>query len=224
MDTSQVATLLLVDPHPAVCEAITATASRTGEMRTVGQFRLLRDAYINIPFIQPNVLITEIPQVHLGGEPWTDHFELIHREYPEVKIVVYSMFSAELYAPEVLRRGGAAYVAKSESTADVLEVVRRVRRGEVYVSAQAGAMLVPKLLQRRADERFQMDEYALEGAERQVYELLLKGCVAEDIGRTLSMTTPDVEAIARRVASRLGFASESALVLFAQGWSTRGTV
>ena len=135
-------------------------------------------------------------------------------------VLVLTMHDELFYAERSLRAGARGYVMKGESTDEVLEAIRQVLKGEVYVSEHLQSVLV----QRAADPSPNSPSSAVESLsdrELEVFELVGRGQPTREIAKQLSVSVKTVETHRHRIKEKLGLSSGTQMVRYAIRWVER---
>jgi len=122
------------------------------------------------------------------------------------------MYNEERYLFQVLQQGGAGYVLKSSADTDLLEAIRTVQAGEVYLYPAATKLLLRGYLTRRDDEE---KTASLSDREEEVLRLTAEGYTSQEIGEQLIISPKTVDTYRSRIMEKLGLRHRSELVRYA---------
>ena len=128
------ARVLIVDDHPAVCEGIASRISRQTDLIVCGEAADVAEALRLVETSQPDVVVIDISLKDGNG------FDLIKRiklRDGSIRMLVCSMHPDSLYAERALRAGAIGYINKENTTGRILDAIRSVQKGEVYLSENA---------------------------------------------------------------------------------------
>jgi DNA-binding NarL/FixJ family response regulator len=137
-----------------------------------------------------------------------------------------SMHDEALYAKRVLQAGGRGYVMKQEGTDVLLQAIRTVLAGEVYVSAAVNASLLRLLstsIRAPRPSAAPGDLPELSRRELQVYRLVGQGLSTKAIAQQLYLSVKTVESHRANIRQKLGIESAAALVAHAAEWHVRSS-
>lgn len=134
----------------------------------------------------------------------------LREEQPGLRIVVLSMYPEDQFALRLVHEGAAAYVAKDQPAAELVEAIRRVARGRTYVSPD----VKERALESEADPR-KMPHASLSAREYQVFTLLFQGRTPTEIAAELDLSTSTVSNHMRRIKDKLGAHSIGEIVAYA---------
>jgi DNA-binding NarL/FixJ family response regulator len=207
--------VFLVDDHPAIREAVADTINNTMDMEICGEAGSSDEAFRMIEKLDPDVAIVDIS---LNDAHGLDLVQNVRSQHPEVRMVVFSMYDENVYAERAIRAGASGYLMKSESTRRVVEAVRSVHDGEVYLSRQMASRILNKVAMGRSSEpSFAIDE--LTDREMAVFQMLGQGYSVQDIQDRLSLSRKTIETYRRRAKEKLGFDTVSELLQYAVQWT-----
>ena len=152
----------------------------------------------------------------------------------DVSMLALSMHDEAIYAKRVLQAGGRGYIMKHEGTAVLLQAIRTVLAGEIYVSPTVNARLLRFLTPAsnrpssrpataHAAHAAHYDLGGLSNRELQIYRLLGQGVSTKDIARQLFLSVKTVESHRANINQKLGVDTAAALVAHAAEWHVRST-
>jgi len=133
------------------------------------------------------------------------------------KMLVSSMFDESLYAERVLNAGALGYVSKQEAMEKVVEAIRCVLSGRVYLSAAMSDRMLHRLARdQKAPERSPVE--SLSDRELEVFELIGRGRTTAEIANQLHLSVKTVETHREKVKAKLGLKSAAELYQYAVRW------
>jgi len=166
----------------------------------------------------PDVVIIDLS---LGGENGIELIDYIKSRWPSVKILVYSAHDEETFAGRVLRAGALGYVSKGEAMPKIGEAIRKVLRGEVYLSPR----MTTRLLQRAAVGK-PLDHNPVEtlsNRELQVFEMIGQGLNTVQIAHKLELSPSTVETHRKVIKTKLNVKTSAELSRRAFQWVQENT-
>jgi DNA-binding NarL/FixJ family response regulator len=214
-------TVLIVDDHPAVREALTSNIDGRIGMRVIGEVGSAQHALELLERRCPDVAIVDIS---LNDAHGLDLIAEIREMRPSVRVLVFSMYDEGVYAERAIRAGASGYLMKREATDRVIEAIQSVNDGEVFLSQRMSSRILSKVIRQQ--------EYTLSSAteeltdrEMAVFQMLGKGHSMRDIADELDLSRKTIETYRRRAKEKLGFDTVSELLQYAVQWSYgRGSV
>jgi DNA-binding NarL/FixJ family response regulator len=159
-----------------------------------------------------------IVDISLNDAHGLDLVQNVRAQYPEVRVVVFSMYDENVYAERAIRAGAAGYLMKSEPTKNIVEAIRSAHEGEVYLSRKMSSRILNKVaMGRTAEPSFAIDE--LTDREMAVFQMLGQGYSVQEIQDRLSLSRKTIETYRRRAKEKLGFETVSELLQYAVQWT-----
>ncbi len=207
--------VLIVDDHPAIREALRETISNKMGLELCAEAATAEEALRQIGKHIPDVAIVDISLEDAHG---LDLVQNIRVQYPDVQVIVFSMYDEDVYAERAIRAGASGYLMKSEPTQKVIEAIRWVTRGEVFLSHRMASKILSKVARgQSAKPSFAVDEFT--DREMAVFQMLGEGYTVEEITERLNLSRKTVETYRRRAKEKLGFDTVSELLQFAVQWT-----
>lgn len=207
--------ILIVDDHPAIREALAMRIAREADLEVCGEASDFVEAIRMADSSHPDVAIIDIVLKSASG------IELIKRlkdKHENLRMIVWSMHSEDLYAERALRAGARGYINKESATSKIIEAIRQVLDGNVYLSpAMAG-----KLLQRHIgcagqnSTRTLID--TLSDRELEVFRLIGLGVKTTEIAERLHLSVKTIETYRDRIRGKLDLNDRKSLVHYAAQW------
>ncbi len=207
--------VIVVDDHPAIREALSGVINAKMDMVLCGEATSADGAFQLVESIKPDVAVVDISLEDVHG---LDLVQNLRAQYPELQVVVFSMYDESVYAERAIRAGASGYVMKSEPTQNVVDAIRCVAQGEIYLSRRMALRILSKVATgRSASPGFAIDE--LTDREMAVFQMLGQGHGVPEIAQRLNLSRKTVETYRRRAKEKLGFASVSELLQYAIQWT-----
>jgi DNA-binding NarL/FixJ family response regulator len=207
--------VLIVDDHPAVREALALRIGRQPDLEVCGEAADMSEALRLIGDAQPDVAVVDITLKTGNG---IDLIKRIKDRNEHVRILVWSMHSEALYAERALRAGALGYVNKDQATDRIVEAIRRVLEGRVYLSAAMTERLLQRAVggAREAVTRSPLD--VLADRELEVFRLIGEGVKTAAIAERLHLSVKTVETYRDRIRQKLDLSDGTKLTHYATQW------
>lgn len=206
--------VLIVDDHPVVREGLAMHLATQPDLEVCGEAEDVPGALALLATIHPDVAIIDISLKNGNG------LELVRRirdRYDAVRILVWSMYPENLYAERALRAGAQGYLNKGKATHHVLEAVRAIVQGKVYVSGD----LADRLLHGVVGHKVQKDQSpidSLSDRELEVFQRIGEGMTTEFIAEKMHVSPKTVETFRARIKEKLGVSNMTELIQRAAQW------
>ena len=164
--------------------------------------------------LKPDIAILDI------SLPGTNGIELLKQmraEHPRLAFLTLSMHDETYFALRALRAGARGYVMKSEEPWEIIAAIRKILKGELYVSAKLGERLIFKAIQSLEEGSGTLvDQFS--DRELEVFQLLGKGLGTRDIAETLHLSPKTVETHRAHLKEKLACRTANEVVRFAIDW------
>lgn len=205
MDSRRRTRILIADDHNLVAEACGRLLEPEFEVvGIVNNGRALLEAATQL---KPDVVILDIGMPELNG---IDAGDLIKRTTPAVKLVYLTVNTGPDVAAEAFRRGASGYIVKQCAAAELVTAVRRVLKGESYLSPLVTKDMVEFLLRSGNTEEKQITV-----RQREVLQLLAEGMSMKQVASVLNLKPGTVAFHKYRIMQSLGLKSNAELLHYA---------
>jgi DNA-binding NarL/FixJ family response regulator len=205
--------VLIVDDHPAVREALTIRISRLGDLEVCGEAADVTEALQLVERTRPDVAIIDIALKTGDG---VELIKQIKARDDNVRMLVWSMYGEHLYAERALRAGAMGYITKEQATDRIIEAIRQVLAGKIYVSDALREKLVQRTLGQKVPASEPID--VLTDRELVVFRLFGQGVTTSAIGKQLHLSVHTLETYSERIKTKLAFKSGAELAREAVQW------
>ena len=207
--------ILLVDDHPILRQGISQIIEDEPDLVVVGEAGDVETAMRLAEREQPDLAIVDITLKEGNG---IDLIRQLLGKFPKLPILVLSMFNESFYAERAFRAGAKGYVAKGEPCSQILQGIRDVLGGEIFISEKLAAKMVDKLVGGRRDgERRSIDR--LSEREFQVFEMIGQGMHTRDIAGKLNLSVKTVDAHRENIKGKLKLRNATELLKTAIQWA-----
>ncbi len=156
---------------------------------------------------EPDVAVLDVSMPGLNG---VDATREVLRTSPRTRVVVLTMHRETPYVVGALAAGARGYVLKSQPVSDVVQALREVGSGGVYVPPEYVKVLV-EMHHEGVDRVVQ----PLSARERQVLQLVAEGKTTKEIAYTLGISFKTAESHRTRIMAKLGIHETAGLVRYA---------
>jgi DNA-binding NarL/FixJ family response regulator len=199
--------ILIADDHRLVAEACKGLLEPEFEVvGIVADGRALLEA---VSVLRPDVVVLDIAMPQLNG---LDAGEQIKQSYRSIKLIYLTMSLGADVAAEAFRRGASGYVLKHCSSEELTIAVRRVLRGESYLSPRITKDTVEFLLRSGA---VYSEEKRISARQSEVLQLLAEGNSMKEIAFTLKLKPGTVAFHKYRIMEVLGIKTSAGLIEYA---------
>lgn len=200
--------IVLVDDHTLVRAGFRALLDELPEVTVVAEAGDGASGLEALRRHRPDLLITDLTMDGMNGIELT---ERATREFPELRVIVISMYASREHVMRALAAGAAGYLLKDAAESELKEALETVRRGESFLSTGAS-----KRMSQPVGRESDTDPLALLTArQREVLKLIAEGVATKQIAYHLSISPKTVEAHRKTLMERLGIRDIAGLVRLA---------
>jgi DNA-binding NarL/FixJ family response regulator len=201
--------VLLADDHTVLRAGLRSLISHETDMEVVGEAGDGQESLAKAMELEPDVVVMDIAMPKANG---LDAISALRRGGVKSKIVVLTMYSEEQYLMQVLRRGGNGYVLKRSADTELMQAIRTVHAGGVFLYPSAARLLVDD---RASDDGEGAGLDLLTQREREVLKLTVEGYTNQEIATRLIISVKTVDTYRSRIMEKLNLRHRSELVRYA---------
>ncbi len=205
--------ILLVDDHPVMRQGLRELLSREPDLEICGEAEDALEAVRLVESLSPDLMIVDIS---LKGSSGIDLMKRIRAMHPEVRMLVASMHDEVLYADRALRAGAMGYVSKQEAAEMLLDAVRHVLRGGVYMSPEMRARILARAPGEPKGDGSPVA--SLSDRELEVFEAIGTGRSTREIAEQLHLSVKTIETHRENIKRKLGLAGNIELIQRSCRW------
>ncbi len=208
--------ILVVDDHAIVRQGLAMLLASEPEFEICGEAGTIAEAETQLEKSAPDILIVDIT---LKDENGLDLIPRALERNPELKALVLSMHEESDYVEQALRVGAQGYVMKENADEVIVEALRTVLRGEIYVSGEtASRMMRQHVGASVAGEKPEEGAALLTEREKEVFRLIGEGLTTKAIAEALSLSARTVEVHRAHIKKKLGCDSAAQVFREAVRW------
>jgi DNA-binding NarL/FixJ family response regulator len=204
----------VVDDHALVREGLARLIDQEPDLCVCAEAADAGQAYDGIVETGPDVVIVDLS---LKGDSGLDLIKRLQSLAAPPPVLVLSMHDEAFYAERALRAGALGYVMKRETSGKVIDALRRILTGQLYVSAPIAAQAAEKFLRTRSvSSNSPLD--SLTDREIEVFRLIGQGQENRRIAEDLHLSLKTVQTHCAHIKEKLGFENATVLMREAVRW------
>lgn len=214
--------VVLVDDHQIVRAGLKAVLSTAKDITVVGEGGSGKDALILAERVDPHVIVMDLSMPDMDGLTATRELQKANAlrtptpgEPITRRVLVLTMHTEDEHLVALLEAGAGGYLLKSVADRELVDAVRTVAAGDVYVQPTAARALARGLARRdgSAEERARFEK--LTDREQVVLKMVAEGFTAPEIGEHLTISPKTVDTYKQRIGEKLGLSHRTDYVKFA---------
>ena len=198
--------VMVADDHPVVRQGLKFLLAREG-FSVVAEAVDGRDALRQAEAARPEVAVLDLAMPHLNG---LDAAREIMKISPGTRTIILTQHTEEPYILEALRAGVHGYLLKSQAMPEVIQAIRDVHRGKLYLSPAISDVVVGAYREQGGPSRD-----PLTPREREVLQLVAEGRTTKQVAEMLGITVKTAESHRSRLMLKLGIHEIAGLVRYA---------
>jgi DNA-binding NarL/FixJ family response regulator len=204
--------VVLVDDHAVVRAGLKAVLGSAKDIQVIGEGANGKDAISLAQRLDPDVIVMDLSMGEMDGVEATK--ELVGSK-ARARILILTMHAEDSYLVPLLEAGANGYLVKSAADRELIDAVRAVSAGDVYMQPSAARALAQRI-QRKAEHADERTKYEkLTEREQNVLRYVARGYSAPEIGEKLFISPKTVDTYKQRINEKLGLAHRSDYVDFA---------
>lgn len=203
--------VLLADDHRILREGICALIEDQEDMEVIGEAEDGLETVKKVAQLQPDVVVMDIAMPLLNGLEATRQ---IHRDFPQVNVLILTMHENEEYIRQVLAAGALGYVLKDAAARDLLGAIRTVNQGEAILSPAITRLVIEDYL-RWGDIQPEDTTDGLTPREREILQLIAEGYTNKEIADILTLSVKTVQSHRGNLMNKLDLHDRGELIKYA---------
>ena len=203
--------LVLADDHEIVRVGLRMLLSTQPDIEIVAEASSGVEAIGLAQAHQPDVILMDVAMPDMDGMEAT---RAIKARCPSVAVLALTIHEEEDYFFRMLDAGASGYIPKRAAPDDLLQAVRTVHSGEVFLHSSVATVLVRDYLQ-RGGSAAEADLSSLTEREREVLTLIAEGLTNKQIGEQLGISPKTVARHRDNITNKLNLSSRAELTRYA---------
>jgi len=203
--------VLIADDHVIVRSGIKLLLESEEGIEVVGEAQNGREAIEMSNSLKPDIVLMDIAMPEIDG---LEAARQIKSELPDTEILVLTMHRSEEYFFEMLKAGASGYLLKGAETSDLIQGIRTVAGGEVFLYPIMAQKLVRDYLTRLSNE--ETTNKLLSKREKEIILLLADGFTSKEIAEKLVISPSTVHSHRTNIMRKLDLNSRHELIRYAR--------
>ncbi len=207
--------ILIVDDHQIVRDGIKRILTDENDIELIGSVGSGKEALDFIKCTQPDIVITDLSMPNMSGIELT---EKIIKLYPEIKVLILSMFNNEEYIVSAIQAGAKGYLPKQDSTTEILlEAIRTIANGDEFYSPSISKIVMKSFINNVKSSNVSdvAKKHQLTSREKEILKLYVEGCTNNEIAEKLNLSVYTVKTHKNNIMQKYNFKSTVEMIKFA---------
>jgi DNA-binding NarL/FixJ family response regulator len=212
--------VFIIDDQPVCREGLVRLVSGIDGYSVCGEADSAESAVPAVSRLKPDLILLD-PGLRNKSGP--ELLKVLPAMLPEARILVVTTRDEELHAERALRAGARGYVMKQESPAVIVQAIKSVSAGKIYLSERMAAAALSNLTQRRPQPTASAVAKLTE-RELDVLRCTGQGKGSREVAETLSISVKTVDTHRAHLRQKLGLKNGTELVRYAVRWVEEGAL
>ena len=205
---------MIVDDHPVTREGLAMRIGIEHDLDVCGEAEDVDGAFELALKSRPDVAVIDISLKNGNG---IDLIKRLKAHDSHVRMLVWSMYDESLYAERALRAGALGYINKENVADTIIEAIRSVLRGDIYLSPELSKKLLNRVVQGK-EAAGKAPTETLSDRELETFALIGRGKTTAEIAKTMKLSPKTIETYRARIKDKLELDDMSALIREAAQW------
>jgi DNA-binding NarL/FixJ family response regulator len=204
--------LLLVDDHALLRSGLRALLTLEQDMTVVGEAGTGEEAVELVPELKPDIVLMDLSMPGMGGLAATESISALGLG---TRVLILTVHAEEEHLLPVLQAGGSGYVMKQSADRELLQAIRTVARGDVFLYPSGTRLLAQGYRAPKAAEPPPNPLDRLSEREAEVLRLTAQGYSSTEVASQLHISPKTVDTYRQRFMEKLSLHHRTELVKFA---------
>ncbi|WP_017380278.1 response regulator [Paenisporosarcina sp. TG-14] len=200
--------LMLVDDHAVLRDGLKNILDMETDIEVIGEAVSGNDALEKVGVLLPDVILMDINIPDKNGIEVTG---IIKNDYPDIKILMLTMYDHDEYFMSAIRAGADGYLLKDAPSQHVVDAIRSVSKGQSVIQSS----MTKKFLSFNQPEPVQSKEDTLTVREKEVLLCLVQGMNNKEIAQALFISDKTVKIHVSKIFKKLDVKSRTQVVIYA---------
>ncbi|MGG0646047.1 response regulator transcription factor [Bacillus mycoides] len=201
--------ILVVDDHAFLRDAIRSILEDESDMKVVGEASSGDGVLGKVEECRPDCILMDI---NLPGKNGIEATELVKKNYPNCRVLVFTMYEHDEYLMDALQADADGYLLKDSSSEQVIAAIRMLYRGDSVIHPRMTKKLITYHQQKM---KLESNENELTEREKEILFELVKGLSNKEIAEALYISDKTVKIHINKIFKKLNVKSRSQAVIYA---------
>ena len=209
--------VIIIDDHPLFSRGLAQLIETQDSFKVSGMAKNRNEALELLGKVTPDLAIVDL---NLGQEDGLELIKDIVIIHPKTKILVLSMHDERFYAERALKAGAKGYIMKEEAETQVIDAIKTVVKGEIYLSEAEKKRINNDISQEASKESFDLIS-TLSDRQLQIFTLIGKGIGTVEIANKLNLSIKTIDTHKENIKAKLHCTSSAELRQMAINWTSK---
>lgn len=200
--------IVITDDHEIIREGLKKILTKHADLKVVAEASNIKELESILEEMKVDFLMLDISLPDKSG---LDFVKNIKVRFPEVKVLMFSIYPEEKFAKRAISLGADGYLSKSAKPSEIIEAVRKIEKGGKYLKTE----LIEEFFLHPDKPGMISSHEALSNREFEVLRLLAKGNKITEIAASLGLSVNTIASYKTRIQDKLNIKSTAELIRYA---------
>jgi len=203
--------VILIDDHQIVRDCIKALIKDVDDIDIVGEMDCGEELLNSLPHLKPDILLLDISMPGMSG---LDICAIVQKNYPEIKVIILSMYTEADFIHQSVKNGIKAYLPKNTTKKELINAIYTVMKGGVYFNNEVSHIMLNNYMAQTKTEKESEKISQLSAREMEVLMNFAAGFSNNEIADKLHISIRTVETHKNNIMHKLEIKTSIELVKF----------
>ncbi len=208
--------IVLVEDHPIVRQGFTQLINQENDLAVVGEAWDMRTTLEEIEQKKPDIALIDLSLKDTSGLELIKTLKTID---PNLPMLVVSLHNERIYAERALRAGARGFIMKAEAVENILDAIRTVLNGGIYLSDSMREVMLQKVTGNTKKGLATLEQ--LSDREFEIFQLIGDGYKTKAIAEKLNLSIKTVETYKAHLKQKLKLNDATELIQYAVEWNVK---
>lgn len=204
--------IAIADDYKIFRDGLKVSLSQDADFDIIAEADNGEDLIESIEKNMPDVIIMDLKMPIMDGMEAT---KIIRKKYPDIKILVVSMYDDDKFIIHLMEIGANGYLLKNADPSEILKAIHSVFENGYYFNDLVNKALLKKLVLKGNIKPSFNQNIELTERELEVLKMVCEEKTATEIGKEIFLSPRSVEGIRQRLIEKIGVRNTAGLVMFA---------
>lgn len=198
--------ILVADDHPLVREGLKKVLIRQPDMKVVCEAGDSQELLLQLQQHDLDVVIMDLA---MPGKSGLEVLKEVKERFPDLPVLILSMYPEERFAVRTIRAGAAGYLTKESAPQELVKAIRHIVQGRKYITPTVAERLASD------DATKKPPHETLSDRELQILCLIASGKTVKEIANELSLSISSIRTYRSRILEKMNMRSDNDLTQYA---------
>ena len=200
--------IIITDDHEIIREGLKKILTKHEDFKIVAEASSAEEL---IDLLDKNEVDFVTLDISMPGKSGLDIVKDIKLRFPDIKILMFSIYPDEKFAKRALTLGADGYISKNAKPSEIISAIRKIEKGGKYLKSE----IIEELYLNPASSINEIKHETLSNREFEVLRMLAKGDKLTEIADSLGLSVNTVASYKSRIQEKLGLKSTAEIIRYA---------